>query len=87
MLYQRIIQKNIDIYYDLDSQNPYFKYYNKSDELDYIIWYEDSRSISSKIKLAKMFDIDSLSFWRLGNFPNYSDEAGREVHLNILNSY
>ncbi len=87
MLYERIIQKNIDIYYDLDSQNPYFKYYNKSDELDYIIWYEDSRSISSKIELAKMFDIDSLSFWRLGNFPNYSDEAGRKVHLNILNSY
>ncbi|WP_422485397.1 glycosyl hydrolase family 18 protein [Gudongella sp. DL1XJH-153] len=87
MLYNRIIQDGVDIFYDLDNQNPYIKYYNENDNMEYIIWYEDSRSIAAKIGLAKMFEIESLSFWRLGNFPDYSDKAGSEVYLNVLNSY
>lgn len=34
-----------------------------------IIWYEDINSIHSKIELAKLMGITSLSYWRLGIIP------------------
>ena len=56
-----------------DAVNEMFFDSMSDDNLDYIIWYEDSRSITAKIDLAKMFDIEQISVWRLGNIPNYKD--------------
>ncbi len=35
-----------------------------------VIWFENSKSISEKIKLAQMFGISGISIWRLGIIPN-----------------
>lgn len=72
-----------DLYYSDFSQNPYAKYYNNDDGTENIIWYENQRSISEKIKLAKMFGIKGLSIWRLGNIPDYEDTPEIQLELNI----
>ena len=78
---KRLIEdKTVEKYYAYG--NPYIKYHNTEDGTDNVIWYEDSRSVNEKIKLAKMFGVNKVSLWRLGNIPNYSDEG---IYLNIFN--
>ncbi|KUO68673.1 MAG: hypothetical protein APF77_14810 [Clostridia bacterium BRH_c25] len=64
-------------------QNPWLTYYNNSDGTNNIIWYEDSRSISAKIELAKLFGINGVSLWRLGNIPDFEESEGSGVELNV----
>lgn len=64
-------------------QNPWVTYYNSSDGTDNIIWYEDSRSVLAKLKLAKMFGINGVSLWRLGNIPDFEEPEGKEIDLDI----
>ena len=42
-------------------------------------YYEDARSISDKIELAKMFGITDISVWRIGAIPNGS----ADTYMNI----
>ncbi|GHV34747.1 hypothetical protein FACS18949_11360 [Clostridia bacterium] len=54
--------------------NPYITY-KTEDGKTIFLWYEDARSVNDKIRLAKMFGINSVSLWRIGNIPdsaNYS---------------
>jgi spore germination protein YaaH len=67
----RLKQSSTTITYDLSSQNPKAVYKSDTDQLTYTIWYEDSRSVEAKINLAKMFGINDISIWRLGNIPTY----------------
>lgn len=64
--------KNIDdiIRYDHMYQNPYIIYTENG--VTNSIWYEDTRSVSAKIKLAKDLGLGGISLWRIGNIPNYS---------------
>jgi len=64
-------------------QSPWLTYYNDSDGTDNIIWYEDSGSILSKIALAKMFGINGVSLWRLGNIPDFEESEGSGMNLDI----
>ncbi|MCX7922927.1 MAG: S-layer homology domain-containing protein [Clostridia bacterium] len=84
---QRLYNKNgsekVSMMFDSRTMNPWFTYHNTSDNTDNTIWYEDSRSISSKIKLAKMFGVQSFSLWRLGNIPAYEDSASQKIYLDI----
>jgi len=64
-------------------QNPWLTYYNNSDGTDNIIWYEDTRSVNAKIKLAKLFGINGISLWRLGNIPDFEDLSGSNAYLNV----
>jgi spore germination protein YaaH len=73
----------LKINYSEKYQNPYATYYNGSDGTDNIIWYEDSRSAAAKIKLAKMFGINGISLWRLGNIPDFEEAAGSEIELDV----
>ena len=82
---KRIQQEDVKIEYSQLYENTYAKYYNEEDETDNIIWYEDSRSINAKLKLAKMFGISGISIWRLGNVPNYKDTESRKIYLDIWN--
>lgn len=71
------------INYSEKFQNPYMTYHNTEDNTDNIIWYEDARSVGAKAALARMFGIDSLSFWRLGLIPAAEDPADRQIYYNI----
>lgn len=82
---KRIQQEDVKIEYSQLYENTYAKYYNEEDETDNIIWYEDSRSINAKLKLAKMFGISGISIWRLGNIPDYKDTESRKIYLDIWN--
>ncbi len=42
---------------------------NTEEGSDNIVWYEDARSVTAKVRLAKMFGIGGISVWRLGNVP------------------
>lgn len=39
----------------------------------YFLWYENERSIRLKADTAKLFGVESISFWRLGTIPNYEN--------------
>ncbi len=86
MIYNRLIKDTTTISFNINTQSPKAEYYNDVDNLDYVIWYEDSRSISAKIDLAKMFDIEQISIWRLGNIPNYEDTEDKSVFMNVLDT-
>ena len=53
-------------------RNPYLRYTTESGQ-HIFLWYEDARSVEEKVDLAKLFGITSVSVWRLGNIPHYSD--------------
>lgn len=51
---------------------PYATYKTEDGET-YFLWYENSRSIQLKVDVARLFGIQSLSFWRLGMIPDYNE--------------
>ncbi|MCX8130677.1 MAG: glycosyl hydrolase family 18 protein [Clostridia bacterium] len=75
--------KNVTISYSKIFENPYVKYYNEKENIHNRIWYEDSRSVIAKIKLAKMFGIKGISLWRLGNIPDFEEVKGKAMYLDI----
>lgn len=80
-IYQRLIHKDTEIFYDKIYQNPYATY--TQDGIKNVIWYENESSIQAKIDLAKLFDIDNISFWRIGTVPNYQDSAEKKIELDV----
>ena len=71
-LAQRLAQSDTVITYSATARNPYAIYTDEAG-LRYKVWYEDARSITDKIELARMFGINGLSIWRLGNIPTYDN--------------
>ena len=84
-VYQRLIEPGTSINYSRLYENPYLTFYNSNDDTQNVLWYEDERSIASKINLARMFGINGVSVWRLGLIPDYEDNAGRDINYNVLN--
>jgi spore germination protein YaaH len=54
--------------------NPYITYTTENGQ-HIFLWYEDARSVSAKLTLARMLGITSVSVWRLGLIPAYSDDG------------
>lgn len=54
--------------FEPDNQSTYATY--EENGITNIIWYEDVQSIKAKMELAKLLDIRSFSYWRLGIIPN-----------------
>jgi hypothetical protein len=71
---QRLRQADTEMGYSNLYGTPYI-YYTTQDGSRYRLWYEDARSVTAKIQLARMFGINGISFWRLGNIPTYDDEG------------
>ena len=63
-------------------RDPYISYKTEEGK-DIFLWYEDERSVSDKIELAKLFGIKGVSFWRLGTIPNYTDKG---IYYNVIDS-
>ena len=55
-------------------RNPYLRYTTESGQRIFL-WYEDQRSVVKKVALAKLFGVTSVSVWRLGTIPHYSDSG------------
>ena len=80
---KRIAQPDTEITYSEKYKNPY-AFYTTEDGQQILLWYEDSRSIKDKIKLAKMFGINSLSVWRIGAIPEGASEQYMDVWETII---
>ena len=81
-LQKRLSMDGVTISYSDINQNPYATYTDITDGIENIIWYEDSRSVEVKMKLATMFGVEGISIWRLGNIPDYKD-AGKTLYLDV----
>jgi hypothetical protein len=76
--------KDMKLDYSEALQNPVLSYSNPAENARYKLWYEDSRSILAKIKLARMFGINGISIWRLGNIPDFTDApGGNKAYLDV----
>ncbi len=80
---KRLAQADTVISYSDTYRNPYARY-KTEDGSEYIIWYEDSRSISDKTELAKMFGIDKLSIWRIGEISTGQQEQYMDIWNTVL---
>lgn len=67
-----MIDDGAEVKYSDKYKNPYLIY--DSDDGKEIVWYENSRSIADKVKLAEMLGVSSISVWRLGLIPQESGE-------------
>ncbi len=54
----------VNINYDDKSQSPFFNYFDK-DRQKHVVWFEDARSIESKLKLANKYGLRGVSYWVL----------------------
>lgn len=80
-IYTRLTQGAQMGYSDI-YRNPYISY-TTEDGKDIFLWYEDERSVSDKLQLARLFGIKGVSLWRLGTIPNYTD---KELYYNVMDS-
>ncbi|SET34135.1 Predicted glycosyl hydrolase [Natronincola peptidivorans] len=80
---QRLLMDGVTINYSNRSHSPYATFFDSRDETNNVLWYEDARSIQAKIDLAKMFGLQGISLWRLGNIPDYKETSSTEVYLDI----
>ena len=76
--YKFYSQTDTEINYSDTYRNPY-AWYSTEDGKRILIWYEDSRSVKDKIELARMFGINSISIWRIGEITN----AGADIYMDI----
>lgn len=80
---KRLAQPDTEITYSEKYKNPY-AFYTTDEGQQILLWYEDSRSIKDKIKLAKMFGINSLSVWRIGAIPESASDQYMDVWETII---
>lgn len=83
-IYSRLADPATTLNYSEKYQNPYLTFRSEAEGTDTLVWYEDQRSVAAKVKLARMFGINSISIWRLGLVADYQNPAGREIHYDIL---
>jgi len=83
-IYKRLINPDTTLNYSQKYQNPYITFSDDNGKTNNIVWYEDERSISAKVELARMFGINSVSVWRLGLIPEYTDAPEREIYYNVM---
>ena len=64
----RLAQPDTQVTYSEKYRNPAAVYTTEDGER-YRVWYEDARSVTDKIVLARMFGITGVSLWRVGTIP------------------
>lgn len=94
---QRMGQADTVITYDESAQNPVMDYTvtatpepTEGDPAPetvtqrYRLWYEDARSVTAKLDLARMFGVTGVSIWRLGRVPTYEGLPDYDVWSAFL---
>lgn len=66
---KRLLQSDTIVEYSKKYRNPR-AVYKDDDGNKIVLWYENQQSISDKIKLAKMFGINKVSVWRIGQLTD-----------------
>lgn len=62
-------EQGAEIRFDEQTQSPTFKYYD-SNSVQHEVWFEDARSVRSKLLLVNKYDLRGVSYWLLGiSFP------------------
>lgn len=72
---QALSNSGVSYNYDASIQSPNVKFYDSKTGEYNTIWYENSSSVEAKINLAKMFGVNGISLWRLGNIPDDNTTA------------
>ncbi len=63
------VRERADIVYDETAQAPYFNYTDRQN-LVHTVWFEDARSIQSKLRLVEEYDLAGIGIWNLlRDFP------------------
>ncbi len=57
------------IYFDEKSQSPYFNYKDENNN-NHVVWFENARSIQSRLSLVNDFNLAGISFWTINSFFN-----------------
>ncbi len=55
------------IQYDYLSQAPFFNYYDANGK-KHVVWFEDARSIDSKLRTANSYNLGGVSYWTIGKY-------------------
>ena len=55
------------IQYDRTSQSPYYYYYD-GEGTRHVVWFEDARSIESKLRLVNTYGLGGVSYWTVGRY-------------------
>lgn len=80
----KVMDGNFTITYSPTYRNPYLKFTDPATGIERTVWYEDSRSVLEKIKLAEMFGIRDISLWRLGQIPDFLPQKGsKPVYMDV----
>lgn len=71
-VHKRLTQSDTELGWSDAYQTPYAVYKTEDGSL-YFLWYESSRSLQAKVNMAKLFGVNGVSVWRLGNIPMYTE--------------
>lgn len=63
--------------------NPFIKYTDPETGVENTVWYENTSSVMEKIRLGRLFGIQGISLWRLGEIPDYQPTDGRKLEMDI----
>ena len=82
--FKKLLQSNQSIEYNYSkvNENPFIKYIEADTGNENTVWYENSQSVMEKVRLAKLFDIQGISLWRLGQIPDVSS-VGEETDASV----
>lgn len=75
--------QNIQYNYSEALENPFIKYMEADTGNENTVWYENTRSVMEKVRLARLFGLQGISLWRLGQIPDVPSEAGQSYEMDI----
>lgn len=63
----RAFDVKANIKFDPTAQTPYYTYYD-ANKKEHIVWFEDARSINSKLKIIEQYSLAGASYWTIGRY-------------------
>ncbi len=86
--FMKLLNSDTEIIYNYqnDYENPYLKYADNNKGTENTVWYENSRSVMAKTRLARYFGIQGISLWRLGLIPDHPDEGNKDFDMDVWQS-
>lgn len=72
-------EKNATIMFDNRASAPYFNYFENG--IEHVVWFDDARSIMSRLSLVEKYNLAGVSYWTINNF----DAVNWAVLSNMYN--